>query len=71
MARSVVVLADSTKFDQVAPGFVFGFEEIDTIVTDSGIQADTLRALRARGVEVLVASEGAADPAPSLAAARA
>ncbi|HEX2470386.1 MAG TPA: DeoR/GlpR family DNA-binding transcription regulator [Candidatus Limnocylindrales bacterium] len=71
MARSVVVLADSTKFDQVAPGFVFGFEEIDTIVTDSGIQADTLRALRARGVDVLVASDAAADPAPSLAAARA
>jgi DeoR family transcriptional regulator, fructose operon transcriptional repressor len=71
MARSVVVLADSTKFDQVAPGFVFGLEEVDTIVTDAGITAETLRAIRGRGVEVLVASEPAADSLATLAEARA
>ena len=29
MARSVVVLADSSKFHQVEPGYVFGLEEVD------------------------------------------
>ena len=29
MARSVVVLADASKFEQAAPGFVFGLEEVD------------------------------------------
>lgn len=65
MARSVVVLADSTKFDQVAPGFVFGFESIDTIVTDSGVQEDTLQALRDRGVEVVVVDDQVVDRSAS------
>ena len=71
MARSVVVLADSSKFDQVAPGFVFGLEEVDTIVTDPGIQPDTLRTLRGRGVDVLVASDLAVDSLPPIAGVRA
>ena len=55
MARSVVVLADATKFEQVAPGFVFGLEEVDVVVTDAAVAPATLDALRERGVRVIVA----------------
>jgi DeoR/GlpR family transcriptional regulator of sugar metabolism len=63
MARSVVVLADSTKFDQAAPGFVFGLDEVRTLVTDDAARPDTLAAVRRRGVEVIVASPDAAPGA--------
>jgi len=55
MARSVVVLADASKFEQAAPGFVFGLEEVRTLVTDDGARPETLAAVRRRGVEVVVA----------------
>ncbi len=55
MARSVVVIADATKFQQVAPGFVFGLEEIDVLVTDDALQPAVGAALRERGVRVIVA----------------
>ena len=55
MASSVVVLADSSKFGQVAPAYVYGLDDVDTIVTDAGIPAPTVAALRARGVAVVVA----------------
>ncbi|HKF86261.1 MAG TPA: DeoR/GlpR family DNA-binding transcription regulator [Candidatus Limnocylindrales bacterium] len=55
MARSVVVLADATKFEQAAPGFVFGLDEVRTLVTDDGARPETLAAVRRRGVDVVVA----------------
>jgi DeoR/GlpR family transcriptional regulator of sugar metabolism len=54
-ARSCVVLADSSKFAQVAPAFVFGLEQVDTIVTDSGADPADVVALQARGIRVVVA----------------
>ena len=60
MARSVVVLADASKFEQAAPGFVFGLEEVRTLVTDDGARPETLAAVRRRGVEVVVAGVDAA-----------
>jgi DeoR/GlpR family transcriptional regulator of sugar metabolism len=56
MARTVVVLADSSKFDQTAPGFVFGLDEVRILVTDDGARPEALAAVRRRGVEVVVAS---------------
>ena len=67
MARSVVVLADSTKFDQAAPGFVFALDEVRTLVTDDRARPETLAAVRRRGVEVIVAS---ADGTPGPGATR-
>ncbi len=58
-ARSCVVLADSSKFAQVAPAFVFGLDEVDTIVTDAGADPADVVALRARGVRVVVAPPAA------------
>ncbi len=61
MARSVVVLADATKFEQVAPGFVMGLEEVDVLVTDDGVPEATREAVEERGVRVVVAARRSAD----------
>ena len=55
-ARTCVVLADASKFSGVAPAFVFGLKEVDTVVTDAGADPADVVALRARGVRVVVAS---------------
>jgi DeoR/GlpR family transcriptional regulator of sugar metabolism len=54
-ARTCVVLADSSKLAQVAPAFVFGLDEVDTVVTDSGADPADVVTLRARGLRVVVA----------------
>jgi DeoR/GlpR family transcriptional regulator of sugar metabolism len=54
-ARSCVVLADASKFSGVSPAFVFGLKEVDTVVTDAGVDPADVVALRARGVRVVVA----------------
>jgi DeoR/GlpR family transcriptional regulator of sugar metabolism len=59
MARQVVVLADASKFEQAAPGFVFGLDAVNVLITDDGARPDTLAAVRKRGVEVIVASPSA------------
>jgi DeoR/GlpR family transcriptional regulator of sugar metabolism len=55
MSRSVVVIADASKFEQVAPGYVFGLDEVDVVITDDAIPAATIDALRRRGILVEVA----------------
>jgi DeoR/GlpR family transcriptional regulator of sugar metabolism len=54
-ARDCVVLASSEKFRSVAPAFVFDIEEVTTIICDAATQSDDITAIRARGVEVVVA----------------
>jgi DeoR/GlpR family transcriptional regulator of sugar metabolism len=56
VAASIVVLADSSKFDRVAPGFVFGLDKVDALVTDARVNPATVRYLEAAGVRVLVAT---------------
>ena len=56
MARSVVVLADAAKFEQVAPGYVFGLGEVDVLVTDDWTAPGVREAVRAAGVRVVVAT---------------
>ena len=46
MARSVIVIADASKFEQVEPGYVFGLEEVDVLVTDDALPHETLEAVR-------------------------
>jgi DeoR family transcriptional regulator, aga operon transcriptional repressor len=55
IATSVVVMADSGKFDLVAPALVFGLDEVDVIVTDSGVRAEVVADLTARDIRVIVA----------------
>ena len=54
-ARSCVVLADATKLGAVAPAFVFGLEEVDTLVTDADADRRQVAALEAHGLTVIVA----------------
>jgi DeoR family transcriptional regulator of aga operon len=55
MATSVVVIADSGKFDLVAPALVFGLDGVDVIVTDSGVRPEVIEDLTARDIRVIVA----------------
>ena len=55
MAGMVVVMADSAKFDTIAPAIVYGLEEVDVIVTDSGINDAIAQEMRSRGIRVVVA----------------
>jgi len=52
-AREAVILADSQKFGNVAPGFMFGFEQARTVVTDEGVDPGMRAALEERGVRVI------------------
>ena len=62
MARDCVLLVDAGKFDRVAPGFMFGFEDVTTVVTDERIRPDTRAALEGRGLRVIVAGERGGAP---------
>lgn len=57
-AQEVIVLADSSKFGQTTFGSVCPFEDVDKLVTDSGVSAEDVEALVNRGVEVLIADDG-------------
>ena len=54
-SRDCVVLADATKFRSVAPALVFGIDQVTTLVTDAGVASDDVDAVRAAGVEVVIA----------------
>ena len=54
-ARACVVLADATKLGAVAPAFVFGLDQVDSLVTDADADPGEVAALRERGVRVIVA----------------
>jgi len=56
-AEQIVVLADSSKFDNSSGQVVCGLEEIDIVVTDAGITRDTVAMLARKGVKVLIAQE--------------
>jgi DeoR/GlpR family transcriptional regulator of sugar metabolism len=58
-ARRCVVLADSSKFWEVEPAFVFGLDQVDTVVTDDGVARADVAALEVRGVRVVVAPTAA------------
>ena len=58
MARTAVVLADGSKFRRVEPGYVFGLEDVDVLVTDEGIPATAAAAIRERGVRLVIAGAG-------------
>lgn len=55
-SRACVVLADSSKLGAVAPAYVFGIEEVDTLVTDAEADPGQVAALEAKGVRVILAA---------------
>jgi DeoR/GlpR family transcriptional regulator of sugar metabolism len=54
-ATQVIVLADHTKFGKVAPALVLPFEKVHIIVTDNDVPAETLKGLRAKNIQVILA----------------
>jgi DeoR family glycerol-3-phosphate regulon repressor len=55
-ARSVVLVTDSMKLERSAPVKVGTLEDIDILVTNSGISADFVELCRQNDVEVMIAN---------------
>lgn len=53
-AEDVILLVDSSKFRTQSGTIVCGLDEIDTIITDSGIAPDIAQGLRDAGVKLVV-----------------
>lgn len=64
-ARTCVVLADASKIGAVAPAFVFGLDEVDTLVTDAAADSREVAALEAQGLRVVIAPSSERSAAQS------
>lgn len=53
--QKVIVLADSSKFGRKGFGKICDIDDIDTVITDSGISDNFRSKLEERGIEVLIA----------------
>jgi Transcriptional regulators of sugar metabolism len=53
-AQKTIVLADSTKFGKRGFGKICGLEDIQQIITDSGIPERTANTLKSMGIEVTI-----------------
>ncbi|MRV70265.1 DeoR family transcriptional regulator [Duganella sp. FT92W] len=56
-ARRVIVLADSSKFGRICLHRIGALEHIHTIVTDASMSSAMRDAIRARGIELIVAGD--------------
>jgi DeoR family transcriptional regulator of aga operon len=54
IAREVIVLVDSSKFKKRSLAFICNIEQIDKVVTDTGISVEDKKRLQDAGVEVLI-----------------
>lgn len=54
-AQKVIVLADSTKFGRRGFAKIGNIEDIDMIITDSGINPNVVKQIKEHGIEVIVA----------------
>ena len=55
-AEQVILLVDSSKFASSSGAIVCGLDEVDVLITDSGIDADT-RAMLAAAVPRLIVAD--------------
>ena len=55
-ADEIIVLVDSSKFDGPSGHVVCPLQDIDTVVTDSGVSAEHTRMLERAGVRLVIAS---------------
>jgi DeoR family transcriptional regulator of aga operon len=53
-AQTVVVLADSTKFDRRGLGRICGLEQVHYIITDRNVSNTTVKAIKERDIQVIV-----------------
>jgi len=54
-ARQIILVADSSKFGNISVTHFAGLDQIDTIVTDNGIQEEYRDKLINRGIELIIA----------------
>lgn len=54
-AQTVVILADSTKFNRRGLGKICSFDQVQYIITDDKVADKTIRQLEDRGLKVIVA----------------
>lgn len=54
VSQKTILLVDSTKFGKRGFGRICGLDEIDQIITDSGISDNTVKTLESLGVKVTV-----------------
>ncbi|MCW1429485.1 DeoR/GlpR family DNA-binding transcription regulator [Novosphingobium sp. JCM 18896] len=54
-AETLILLVDSSKFNSSAGAIVCALDEVDVLVTDSGIPADMAEIVRKSGVELIIA----------------
>ena len=55
LAQTVVVLADSSKFDRRGLGKICNLDQIDYIITDSEVNSETVNKIEKSGVKVIIA----------------
>lgn len=53
-AQKTIVLADSTKFGKRGFGRICGLEDVEQIITDSGISEHIMKSLKDMGIEVII-----------------
>jgi DeoR family transcriptional regulator of aga operon len=53
-AQKTIVLADSTKFGKRGFGRICGLEDVEQVITDSGISDHQVQTLRGMGIEVTI-----------------
>ncbi len=54
-AKQVIVVADSSKVGMTSPAVICPVHDIDLLITDNGISAESLQAFRKSGLPVLIA----------------
>ncbi|KEQ30997.1 transcriptional regulator [Pedobacter antarcticus 4BY] len=54
-AQTLVILADSTKFNRRGLGKICGFEQVDYVVTDDKVSESMVKILEEKGVKVIIA----------------
>ena len=53
-SQKTIVLADSSKFGKRGFGRICGLEDVEQIITDSGISEHMVESLKGMGIEVSV-----------------
>jgi DeoR family transcriptional regulator of aga operon len=54
VSQKIIVLADSTKFGRRGFGKICGLDEVDQIITDSGVSEHVVQALEGLGITVTI-----------------
>lgn len=53
-AQTVIVLADSTKFDRRGLGRICSLEQVHYIITDRNVSANTVKAIKERDIQMIL-----------------